>query len=136
MTTRRLLNADLDFDAFPPTTKAAFTGVPRKHQFSAGEMLFRFASLPEDGFAGNQIFGSPWWVPRHTFSALVRLSHRTKQPLPAAARARLAVNKGWSPTMEYVAVIELTDSVFGWVGTTSPQPLDGTDRSVLLLGHY
>ena len=45
------------------------------------------------------------------------------------------MTKDWNPTMEWLAIIELTKPAYGWVGATSHQPLKAGDRSTLLKGN-
>jgi hypothetical protein len=114
----------------------AFSKPPRRFVFHPGEQLFRFGSIQSATFKGNAIFGSPWWIPEATFNAVAKTAHRTQSSLTDVARSRLAVATPWNPTMEWLMVVELKKAVYGWLGPTRPQPLDGSDRSVLLLGNY
>src|SRR5437016_11449419 len=114
----------------------AFTRPPQRRVFYPGDPLFRFGSIVSPTFRGNDIFGSPWWVPKSTYDAIIRTANRTQSSIVDVARSRLAVATPWNPTMEWLMEIELKKAVYGWVGPARPQPRDGHDRSVLLLGNY
>lgn len=130
-----ILNASFDFTRAEADHVAAFRGTPRRVLFKPGDRLYRFTSLPTAGFSGNELFNSPWWLPRETFDALTRIAHRTSAPLGDTVRARMAVTRQWNPTLEWLAVIELTQSVYGWVGLTRQQPEIHGHRSVILMGN-
>jgi hypothetical protein len=129
------LNSDFDFSKTDRQTQLAFRGSPRRVLFEAGDRLYRFTSLPGPTFAGNELFKSPWWQPHRTFNAIVRTAHRTRTSIVDSARSGLAVNHTWNPTMEWLVIIELTSPVYGWAGRTRQQPVEGADRTVLLMGN-
>src|SRR5207248_9630856 len=113
------------------TDLLTFSRPPTRRVFTPGEQLFRFGSIVSASFTGNDIFGSPWWIPKSTYDAIARTANRTRALLTDVARSRLAVATAWNPTMEWLMVIELKQPVYGWIGPARPQPLDGHDRSVL-----
>jgi hypothetical protein len=133
-------NADFDFARnAADDDKRAFRGMPRRTLLPASTRLYRFLSLPDprgSGFRGNGLFERPWWVPAETYRSITQLAHRTGSNVVDAARSRLAVTQEWNPAMEKLAVIELQQPVFGWVGRTAHQPAREGDRSVLLLGDF
>jgi hypothetical protein len=130
-----ILNATFDFSRAKPDHVAAFRGTPRRVLFQPGDKLYRFTSIPAGSFPGNELFNSPWWLPADTFHTLTRIAGRTASPLVDTARSRLAVTRDWNPTLEWLAIIELTRSAYGWVGTIRPQPETHGHRSVLLMGN-
>jgi hypothetical protein len=131
-----ILNGDFDMAKSDPRAVVAFTRPPRRVLLGAGDQLYRFTSLPTPAFGGNELFKSPWWYPKQTFNSIVRVANRTGTALADTARSRLAVSRNWNPTMESLAIIELTKPVYAWAGPTRPQPVDQGDRSVMLLGNF
>jgi hypothetical protein len=129
------LNEDVDISRADPRDLFAFTRTLRRVLFYEGDWLFRFISSVSPKFAGNNLFGSPWWHPQRTFNGLVRTATRTGASVKSTARSRLAVTEEWNPSMDWLAIIELTTKAFGWVGPATPQPARSGDRSVLLMGH-
>jgi hypothetical protein len=113
-----------------------FSGHPTRVVFHPGEQLYRFGTIVSPSFTGNEIFASPWWVPPATFDAIARTANRTNTSITDVARSRLAVAKPWNPSMDWLIIIELKRPVYAWVGPAQPQPLDGRDRSVLLVGNF
>jgi hypothetical protein len=130
------LNTNFDFSKTDRETQLAFRGSPRRVLFEPGDRLYRFTSLPDQTFAGNEIFKSPWWQPHRTFNAILRTANRTRSSIVDTARSGLAVNRTWNPTMEWLVIVELTSPVYGWAGRTRHQPAEGADRSVLLMGNF
>jgi hypothetical protein len=57
-----------------------------------------------------------------------------KQPVIDVARAQLAVSQRFNARMDHLCIVELKVDVYAWEGAASQQPLDGHDRSVLLMG--
>lgn len=131
-----MLNADFDFSQADPRHLFAFSRPPRREPFRAGDRLYRFTSLPSATFEGSELFRSPWWYAQRTFNSVVRTANRTGASVVDTARSRLAVSKEWNPTMEWLAIIELTKPAYGWVGPTRAQPLKHGDPSVILVGNY
>ena len=129
------LNENFDLASVDPKYRFAFGGTPRRELFRASDRLFRFVSLPQPTFEGNELFKSPWWHSQRTFNGIVRTSNRTGQSIVDTARAGLAVTKDWNPTMEWLAIIELTKPAYGWVGAARHQPVQAGDRSALLIGN-
>ena len=130
-----ILNASFDILQAGPAVLAAFRGSPRRTLFQTGDRLYRLTSLPGGGFAGNGLFTSPWWYTDATFKGLVKTANRTNSPLIDTARSRLAVTKQWNPTMEWLVIVQLTQSAYGWVGSIGHQPAQQGDRTVLLPGN-
>jgi hypothetical protein len=135
MASDTLLNETFDFAQAPHDHAEAFRGTPRRVLFEPGARLYRFTSLPTAEFHGNELFASPWWLPSDTFAVLTTIAHRTGSSLIDTARSRLAVMPTWNPTLEWLAIIELTRPVYGWVGLIRQQPLMPGHRTVLLLGN-
>lgn len=119
-----------------PEDVLAFTKPPRRVVFQPGEQLFRFASPATSTFGGSETFGSPWWVPATTYQSIIKTANRTHSQPADVARSRLAVAGPWNPTMEWLMIIELKKPFYAWLGAARPQPQDGRNRSVLLLGQY
>jgi hypothetical protein len=92
--------------------------------------------LARKTFPGSELFKSPWWVPALTFNALTHTASKTGANLSDTARSRLAVTKEFSPTMDKIVIVEVKESVYGWIGPATHQPATGGDRSVLLLGNF
>jgi hypothetical protein len=113
-----------------------FTRAPLRVVLQPGESLYRFGTLVNSSFKGNEIFSSPWWVPQETYRRITKTAHRTKQPVVGVARAGLAIASEFNPEMDWLTILELKRSVYAWVGPARPQPLSGGDRSVMLLGNY
>jgi hypothetical protein len=129
------LNSTLDFDTTDREVRLAFKGSPKRVLFRPGDRLYRFTSHADGEFEGNELFKGAWWHPSRTFNAIVRTAHRTQTSIVESARAGLAVNRKWNPTMEWLVLIELTGEAYGWVGPTRHQPVEGQDRSALLIGN-
>jgi hypothetical protein len=130
-----ILNENVDLTSADPKYRFAFGGTPRRELFRAGDRLSRFVSLPQPTFEGNELFKSPWWHPQNTFNRIVRRSNRTGSSIVETARSGLAVTKAWNPTMEWLAIVELTRPAYGWVGPARHQPLRDGDSSTLLMGN-
>jgi hypothetical protein len=130
-----ILNETLDLTSIDPKYRFAFGGTPKRELFRASDRLMRFVSLPQPKFEGNELFKSPWWHPQRTFNSIVRTSNRTGHSIVNTARSGLAVTKEWNPTMEWLAIIELTKPVYGWAGPARHQPLQAGDRTTLLIGN-
>jgi hypothetical protein len=127
------------FNASATLTSAAllcFTTAPRRVVLQPGEQLFRFGSIVGPGFQGNEIFGSPWWIPASAFRTITLTAHRTGQPIGAVARSRLAIAPAWNPDMDWLIVLELTLPVSAWIGPAKPQPLSSESRQVMMLGNF
>ena len=121
-----------------PDALAAFATLPRRELLPPGAHLYRFGTIVNPvapTFKGNEVLSSPWWVPATTYRQITRTAHRTGKPVIDVARAGLAVTTGWNPNMDWLTVFELKVPAYAWIGPAKPQPLSGTDRSVLLLGH-
>ena len=114
----------------------AFSKPPRQVVLRPGDELFRFGTILSPLFAGNDVFGSPWWIPASTYRQISKTAHRTGTSMIDVARSRLAVATPWNPKMDWLMVIELKKPVHAWLGPARAQPLDGRDRSVLLLGQF
>jgi len=127
-------NATFDIARDDPKALFAFRETPRRVLLSAGDQLFRFTSLPDGSFAGNEIFGSPWWYAQTTFNAIVRAANRTGSSIVDAARSGLAVTTSWNPTMDWLVIIELTQPIYAFAGAARSQPVSGNDRSALFIG--
>ena len=118
-----------------PDALAAFAGLPRRQVLPPGAHLYRFGTIVSSTFKGNEVLSSPWWIPEPTYRQITRTAHRTGKSVIDVARAGLAVTTGWNPIMDWLTIVELKVAVYAWVGPARPQPLSGTNRSVLLLGH-
>ena len=119
-----------------PEALAAFARIPDRVVVHPGEQLFRFGSVVGPGVKANEIFSSPWWIPAATYRQITKTAHRTGRSVIEVARSRLAVTIDWNPKMDWLSIFELRVAVYAWLGPAKPQPLAGTDRSVLLLGHF
>src|SRR5579871_1510055 len=120
-----------------PRDLANFSHYPQRIVLHPPALLYRFGTMVSAaGTGGNQIFASPWWVPEKTFQAITRTATRTNSPISSVARSRLAVATPWNPTMDWLVVVQLKLPVYAWVGPAKPQPLDGANRAVLLLGNF
>ena len=119
-----------------PEALSAFARIPDRVVVHPGEQLFRFGSVVGPGVKGNEIFSSPWWIPAASYRQITKTAHRTGRSVIEVARSRLAVTIDWNPKMDWLSIFELRVAVYAWVGPAKPQPLAGTDRSVLLLGHF
>jgi hypothetical protein len=119
-----------------PEAFAAFAKPPRRVILQPGEQLYRYASIVSRTFAGNDTFGSPWWIPEATYRQISQTAHRTGRSRVDVARSRLAIATPWNPRMDWLMVIELRKAVQAWIGPARPQPHDARDRSVLFLGNY
>ena len=127
------------YNASSPLTSEAllsFTKAPVRIVFRPGENLFRFGTIVGPTFKGNDIFGSPWWIPPATYRQITKTAHRTNTSIVDVARSRLAVATAWNPKMDWLMILELKKPVYAWVGPAKPQPLSRANRSVMLLGHY
>jgi hypothetical protein len=118
-----------------PEALAAFATLPRRQVLSPGEHLYRFGTIVNPTFKGNEVLSSPWWIPATTYRQITKTAHRTRTPVIEVARAGLAVTTGWNPNMDWLTIFELKVAAYAWIGPARPQPLVGSDRSVLLLGH-
>ncbi len=107
----------------PPEARAAFTSPPKKTLFNAGVEFLRFitAESQRTGDKGNQIFGSPWWFSKETFRRLIAHADPKGLGIGAIARIDLAVPKEFNAHMEWICVIYLTQSVYGWSGKAARQ---------------
>ena len=115
---------------------SCFTKPPIRVVLRPGENLFRFGTIVSPIFKGNEIFGSPWWIPSETYRRITKTAHRTNKPIVDVARSRLAVATEWNPKMDWLTILELKKTVYAWVGPAKPQPFSGGHRSVMLLGNY
>ena len=122
--------------ALTPNAFKAFSKPPRQQVLRPGEELFRFGTILSPAFEGNDVFGSPWWIPRSTYQQISKTAHRTGKSMIEVARSRLAVATPWNPKMDWLMIVELRKPVQAWLGPARAQPLDGRDRSVLLLGQF
>ena len=124
--------------SFSPTSKAltCFSAAPHRVILRPGERLYRFGSMFKEFDKSNQVFGSPWWIPRATYTQISKTAHRTSQSTIDVARSRLAVTTEWNLKMDTLIIIEFQKAVQAWVGPAKPQPLFDGDRSVMLLGAY
>lgn len=113
-----------------------FASAPQQVVFRPGENLFRFGTIVSASFKGNDIFGSPWWVPPTTYRQITKTAHRTGASIVDVARSGLSVAVAWNPKMDWLTILELKKAVYGWVGPAKPQPLYGGNQSVMLLGNY
>lgn len=118
----------------PADAILCFSTPPRRVVFDPGTRLYRLVTIVNAGFAGNEIFASPWWVPPDTYRQITKRAHRTGRSGVDVARAGLAVAYAWNPEMDWLVILELRRPVQGWVGPTRPQPLLSPDRSVIALG--
>ncbi len=119
------LNQDLEFDEVRWATmrktsydsRMAFRGAPQKELLPSGTHLFRLVRL----VTGDN-FGSPWWMPERTFSAIRDQAERAKHgggPLFRNYVAQLmALPSGC--TQLCVIEIKLTSPVYAWVGSCAP----------------
>ncbi len=122
--------------SLPSKDLLGFSRQPTRIVFYPGERLYRFGTIVSASFDGNQIFGSPWWMTAATFHRISQTAQRTNSSIPDVARSRLAIATPWNPSMDWLMIIELKRRVYAWVGPVRPQPLDGRDRSLLLLGNF
>jgi hypothetical protein len=114
----------------------AFSKAPQRVVLLPGEELYRFGTLVSATFSGNDVFGSPWWIPAATYRHITKTAHRTGASIIDVARSGLAVSIPWNPEMDWLMVIALRKPVQAWIGPARPQPVSGTDRSALFLGNY
>jgi hypothetical protein len=119
-----------------PEALVCFTKAPLRVVISPGENLFRFGTIASPNFKGNDVFGSPWWIPPETYRQITKTAHRTNRSIVDVARSRLAVATTWNPKMDWLMILELKKAVYAWVGPAKPQPLSSGQRSVMLLGNY
>lgn len=84
------------------------------------------------GERGNLIFGSPWWFTKETFQRLIARSDPRGLGIGDVARIDLAVPKEFNAKMEWICVIYLTQSVYGWSGKAARQL--ATDRANIYFG--
>ncbi len=106
-----------------PDARMAFSSPPRKTLFNVGVEFLRFitAASQRTGDKGNQILGSPWWLSKETFRRLVAHADPRELGIGDVARIDLAVPKEFNAKMEWICVIYLTQSVFGWSGKAARQ---------------
>lgn len=119
-----ILNENYDFQrSASPEDRTAFRSQPRKTLFSPNTEFCRFvtAENPRTGEKGNQVFGSPWWFSKEIFRKLVNLADPKNLGIGDVARIGLAVPKQFNPKMEWIAIIYLTQSVYGWSGVAARQ---------------
>ena len=116
------------------TSKAliCFSDLPHKVVIHPGESLFRFGSIVSRTFDGNEVFGSPWWIPQATYRQITKTAHRTGTSVTDVARSGLAVASAWNPDMDWLMIFELKRSVYAWIGPAKPQPLAGEGSPILL----
>jgi len=112
-----------------------FAKPPTRVVFQASDTLFRFGSIVSQTFKGNDVFGSPWWIPADTYRQITKTAHRTGKSTVDVARSRLAVATAWNPDMDWLMILELRRTVYAWVGPARPQHLAGP-RSPMLLGNF
>lgn len=122
-----ILNADFDFETQTSAeTKAAFKGHPTKTLFHASMEFYRLLTTENarTGERGNEIFRSPWWFTREAFH---RLAQRATPDfsIGTVARIRLAIPPRFNSKVEAVALVYLTQPVYGWVGIAERQPAGG-----------
>ncbi len=118
------LNQDLGFDEVRWATmrktsydsRASFQGAPEKKLLRAGTRLYRLLNL-----ATGKYFNSVWWIPEAVFSELHddanRAAHGGGRLFRNYVGQYMATPSG---TQLCVAEIELKESVYAWVGQSSP----------------
>jgi hypothetical protein len=84
------------------------------------------------GDKGNQIFGSPWWFSKETFKWIMAHADPRGLGIGDVARIHLAVPKEFNLKMEWICVIFLVESVYGWSGKAARQLV--TQKSNLYFG--
>ena len=131
-----ILNENYDFmrDA-PPDALAAFRFPPRKTLFPSSAEFMRMitAENQKTGDRGNETFGSPWWFTKAIFQEIVKLSDPKNLGISEVARIGLAVPREFNPKMDWVCIIYLTQSAYGWVGKAGRQ-LASPSASIYLGG--
>jgi len=113
-----------------------FTRAPKRVLLAPPTRIYRFASSPASSFDGNELFSSPGWFTQTIYQQICRTAFRTGKTTSQVGRARLAIAEPWNPTMALLIVVELTQSVHGWVGPAKPMPLAEDSRAVMLLGNF
>lgn len=119
------LNQNLGFDEVRWATmrktsydsRAAFLGSPEKRLLPFGTRLFRLVNM----VTGNY-FDSAWWIPEAVFSELYedanRSTHGGGRLFRNYVAQYMAVPSG--STQLCVVEIQLVNSVYAWIGRSSP----------------
>lgn len=118
------LNQDLGFDEVRWATMrktsydsgASFRGIPRKALLPGGTRLYRLIPL-----ATGTYFTGVWWMPAHVYKELhddaMRSQHGGGKLFRNYIAQSMALPLGASQLS--LVEIELTDSVYAWVGQSS-----------------
>jgi hypothetical protein len=106
-----------------PADRAAFSAPPRRTLFPEGTEFWRIvtAANQRTGDKGNEIFGSPWWIPRETFRKIVARANPRALGISDVARIDLAIAKEFNPRMDWFCAIYLTEAAYGWPGKAARQ---------------
>jgi hypothetical protein len=116
------LNDSYDFQRDAPSNaQSAFSRHPQRMLFAANTEFFRLVSIQDKNTKGNETFGSPWWFTRSTLHRIIQKSDPKFLGISDIARIRLGVPSSINPHMDWLCVIYLTHSVFGWIGMASRQ---------------
>jgi|SRR5215472_443543 len=107
----------------PPGCRAAFTSPPKRTLFLPGTEFCRIvtAENPRTGDTGNEIFGSPWWFSRATLRQIVARAGPKGLGVSDVARIQLAIAKEFNPKMDWICVMYLAQSAYGWSGKAARQ---------------
>ena len=106
-----------------PGARGAFSSPPKRTLFPEGTEFCRIvtAANKRTGDKGNEVFGSPWWIPRETFRKIVSRLDPKGLGISDVARIDLAVPKTFNPKMDWFCRIYLTRPAYGWVGKAARQ---------------
>jgi hypothetical protein len=106
-----------------PSAREAFSAQPKKTLFADGTEFCRIitAENKKTGDRGNEIFGSPWWIPRETFRKIVSRADPKGLGIADVARIQLAIAREFNPRMDWFCSIYLTRPAYGWQGKAARQ---------------
>jgi hypothetical protein len=108
----------------------AFGRPPKETVFQQDTVLHRFVTRGENASHGD------WWITSAILESLRTHAARSKVPLPAVVRARLAIARHWSPRLDFMVSARLSIPARGWVGAARHQPVDAgrSHANVVFLG--
>jgi hypothetical protein len=108
----------------------AFGRPPQETVFQPHTVLHRFVTRGENASQGD------WWITSATLEVLRSHAARSKVPLPAVVRARLAIARHWSSQLDFLVSARLAIAARGWIGPARHQPVDAerSRTNVVVLG--